>query len=163
MSLLCFEFDDCTFKFVPIVTTIGVTMAAKTRSSSARPTYGELIDIFNEVQRSSHNDENCLLSEFRKYYPKCPIGRPRRFFETVQRIAAPTQPSLISQPKLSGSPLQSYRKRVWQPRVRNPAGSAPAGKYHNGIVSLGRSTCSMHFSLGGLLLCRHVKLFYHSH
>ena len=41
------------------------------------------------------------------------------------RIVAPTQPSVIGEPKLTGSPLQTYRKRVWQPRIRNAAGSAP--------------------------------------
>ena len=105
--------------------TVGVTVSGiPTRSSSRRPTYGELIDIFQEVEGNSLNNEHSLVSEFRKQFPKCPIGRPKRFFETVQRIAAPTQPSLIGHPKLSGSPLQSYRKRVWQPRIRNTVGSA---------------------------------------
>ena len=48
-----------------------------------------------------------------------PIGRPSRFYETVDRIVAPTQPSILGTIKLQGSPLQTYRKRVWEPRIRN--------------------------------------------
>ena len=70
------------------------------------------------------NDADSLLLEFRKEFPNCPVGRPGRFFDIVQRIAAPTQPSTIGHARLAGSPLQSYRRRVWQARIRNAEGSA---------------------------------------
>ena len=47
------------------------------------------------------------------------MSRPTRFFDAVQRIVGPTRPSLRGSAKLTGSPLASYRRRVWQPRVRN--------------------------------------------
>ena len=76
-----------------------------------KPTYGELIDLFNKCP-----DNN----EYREQYPKIYIGRPRRFYETVKRIVAPTQPSLRGGSKISGSSLSTYRKRIWEPRIRNP-------------------------------------------
>lgn len=79
-----------------------------------KPTYGELIDLF---KKSEHNED--LLSHFKKIYPDISIGRPDRFYETVSRIVAPTQPSALGKPKLCGSPLTSYRKRTWEPRIRN--------------------------------------------
>ena len=94
-------------------------MAVSTRLALRRPTYGELIDLFEETEGENPNDEDLLVSKFRKLYPKISIGRPRRFYETVSRIVAPTQPSLISKPKLCGSPLATYRKRTWKPRIRN--------------------------------------------
>lgn len=86
-----------------------------------KPTYGELIDIFEETERECPNSEDLLCDKFKAHYPKISIGRPRRFYETVSRIVAPTKPSLRGECKLYGSPLASYRKRVWQPRIRNLA------------------------------------------
>lgn len=86
-----------------------------------KPTYGELIDLYEETERECPNNEDLLYSKFKKIYPKIYIGRPRRFYDTVARIVAPTQPSLIGKRKLYGSPLSSYRKRTWEPRIRNPA------------------------------------------
>jgi hypothetical protein len=39
--------------------------------------------------------------------------------DSIQRIVGPTRPFLLGAAKLTGSPLASYRKRVWQPRIRN--------------------------------------------
>ena len=86
---------------------------------AGKPTYGELIDLLAETEHESPNDEDLLFSKFKTLYPSISVGRPRRFYETVSRIAAPTQPSLIGVPKLCDSPLSSYRKRTWEPRIRN--------------------------------------------
>ena len=85
-----------------------------------KPTYGELIDIFEEAERECPNNEEVLCSKIKQLYPKIPIGRPRRFYETVSRIVAPTKPSLRGECKLQGSSLTFYRKRTWEPRIRNP-------------------------------------------
>ena len=91
-------------------------MAISTRSASLRPTYGELIDLFEETERKSPNDEEILFSEFKKLYPMIHVGRPKRFYEIISCIVAPTKRSLIGKPKLA---LASYRKRTWEPRIRN--------------------------------------------
>ena len=84
------------------------------------PTYGELIDWFQCVQDEHFDDEAVLCALFNEKYPHIKISRPRRFFDTVQRIASAVQPSLRGRVPLSGSALESYRKRIWRPRVRNP-------------------------------------------
>ena len=96
-------------------------MISKTLSILAyqKPTYGELIDLLEEVDVENPNDENLLYSKFKALYPNIYVGRPRRFYETVSRLAAPTKNSLRGNASLTGSPLGSYRKRVWQPRLRN--------------------------------------------
>ena len=85
-----------------------------------QPTYGELIDLFELVEDEHSGDETVLCALFRENYPDIDIGRPGRFFETVQSIVAPVQSSMLRKPPLSGSPLVSYRRRKWKPRVRNP-------------------------------------------
>lgn len=92
--------------------------------AATKPTYGELIDIFTEVERDHPNDGGLLSSKVHELYPTIPIGRPSRFYDTVQRIVGPTRPSLIGESKLVGSPLASYRKRVWEPRLRNSSNSS---------------------------------------
>ena len=59
--------------------------------SSCTPTYGVLIDLLD----SCGGDVGRLVSEFKELYPSVPVGSPRRFHDTVRRIAAPTRPSLI--------------------------------------------------------------------
>lgn len=88
-------------------------------TAAKKPTYGELIDMYDEVQYESPENEDLLCSKFRLLYPNIRVGRPRRFYETVMRIAAPTKPSLRGKSKLNGSPLFSYRRRIWEPRIRN--------------------------------------------
>ena len=90
-------------------------------TAARRPTYGELIDLYKETECECPDNEELLCSNFRKFYPKIYVGRPRRFYETVVRIVAPTRPSLRGESRLSGSPLSSYRRRRWEPRVRNLA------------------------------------------
>ena len=94
-------------------------------AGSSTPTYGDLIDLYEEVKSKNPNNVEVLLSEFKKIYPECPVGRATRFYDAVQRIIAPTKPSVIKKPCLNGSPLQSYRRKEWKPRIRNPMGSAP--------------------------------------
>lgn len=78
-----------------------------------------MIDLLAEVeQEESYNIANALFDRFSKLHPNVVLGRPSRFYDTVKRIAAPTKPSLVGPSKLSGSPLVSYRKRVWVPKVQ---------------------------------------------
>ena len=72
--------------------------------------------------KQSPSDYATLCSNFKKLYPHIRIARPKRFYDTVSRIAAPTKPSCKGDSKLCGSPLATYRKREWVPRVRNTAG-----------------------------------------
>ena len=88
------------------------------------PTYGELIDLFSFIEEEHGSNEAMLCAKFKELYPHIEVGRPHRFFDTVQRIVAPSRPSAVSKPPLSGTPLSSYRRRVWKPRIRNP----PKGK-----------------------------------
>ena len=60
-----------------------------------------------------------LCTEICRRYPGISVGRPSRLFDTIQRIVGPTRPSLRGTAKLTGSPLASYRRRVWEPRIRN--------------------------------------------
>ena len=63
-----------------------------------------------------------LTEKFSSKYPYIPINRPSRFLDTVLRVAAPTKPSAVGQPKLVGSPLCSYLRRRWVPRTRHKQG-----------------------------------------
>ena len=85
------------------------------------PTYGELIDLYLIVEREDFNNETVLCAKFKELYP---LGRPRRFFETVQRIVAPVRPSSLGTVSITDSALITYRKRKWIPRSRN----TPKGK-----------------------------------
>lgn len=91
------------------------------------PTYGDLIDLLDE----SGNDVPSLTSKVRERFPEVSVGRAGRFYETVQRIAAPTKPSILGEAKLNGSPLATYRSRIWKPRIRtiNESATAP-GMYY---------------------------------
>ena len=82
-----------------------------------KPTYGELIDIFTELEGRA-DTADLLYSEICRRYPDISVGRPSRLFDTIQRIVGPTRPSLRGTAKLNGSPLASYRRRVWEPRIR---------------------------------------------
>ena len=84
-----------------------------------KPTYGELIDIFERLD-GQPNAPDMLSAEITKRYPGLSVSRPSRLYDTVKRIAGPTLPSLHGAAKLTGSPLASYRKRNWEPRIRNP-------------------------------------------
>jgi hypothetical protein len=90
--------------------------------SSPKPTYGELIHMLEAAEGQSkisgESVSELLASYFHRQYPFIPIGRPSRFHDTVQRIAAPTQRNTMGK-QLGGSPLRSYLQRVWMPRIRN--------------------------------------------
>ena len=86
-----------------------------------KPTYGELIDIFERLD-GQPNAPDMLSAEITKRNPGLSVSRPSRL-DTVKRIAGPTLPSLrgaTKLTKLTGSPLASYRKGNWEPRIRNP-------------------------------------------
>ncbi len=61
--------------------------------------------------------ETCLCARFKELYPNIVIGRPYRFLETVERIAAPVR---HGKSPLTGIELQLYRQRLWKSRIRNP-------------------------------------------
>ena len=89
-------------------------------SANKGPTYGELLEMLKRAERKASQSHGCtsqlLLNELKGSYPDIPIGRPGRFLDTVKRIAAPT---LTGKGKLGGTPLRSYLKRQWSPRIRN--------------------------------------------
>lgn len=80
-------------------------------SVGALPTYDALIDMFEEFGSD-------LCAEISKRFPFISIKRPGRLVDTITRIVAPTKPSLNRVAKVTGSPLRSYRQRIWEPRVR---------------------------------------------
>ena len=69
------------------------------------PTYGELIQMLESAEGEAKISEDSvpelLLYYFHRQYP---IGRASRFYDTVQRIAAPTRSSARVK-QLDGSPL----------------------------------------------------------
>ena len=81
--------------------------------------YGDLIDLYE----SAANDD-IFIKKFNEAFPSYNLSRPKRLIETVQRIVAPTRPSLRGPPKLNGSSLLTYRQRLWKPQVPNPVGSS---------------------------------------
>ena len=77
-------------------------------SAYKKPTYGELIDLLEEVEQESPNNESLLYSKFQVLYPNIYVGHPRRFYETLTCLAAPTKSSLREKVSLTGSLLTSY-------------------------------------------------------
>ena len=53
---------------------------------------------------------------------KSQIGRTDRFWDTVKRLAAPSQPSLTGKIASEGTQLSHYRSKTWEPRIRNKTG-----------------------------------------
>ena len=91
------------------------------------PTYGELINLLETAEtecnaETSDSVADLLAAKFCEKYRNIPINRPSRFLDTIKRIAAPTRPSAIGQQKLEGSPLRSYLRRRWVPRIRHKQG-----------------------------------------
>jgi len=83
-------------------------------------TYGQIIDLFEECDRTFPGDAIYLATAFKKAAPVLNIGRPGRFYDSIVRIVAPTHPALRNEKAvLQGTPLRSYRNRVWMPRIRN--------------------------------------------
>ena len=64
------------------------------------------------------SDQHLLCMELSKRFPSISTKRPGRLVDTITRIVAPTKPSLNGVLRLTGSPLRSYRQRIWEPRVR---------------------------------------------
>ena len=95
------------------------------------PTYRELIKLLNKAETAASSRQPGVLStaellttQFSRLYPHIKIGRPGRFLETVRRIDGP-----IRNGKLKGTCRQSYLKRRWTPRTRNP-GTQCEGMYN---------------------------------
>lgn len=105
----------CTCMYHQLIFSVGV---------GEYPTYGGLIDLYLIVEREDFNDETVLCAKFKELYPHICIGRPRRFFETVQRIVAPVRPSSLGTVSITDSASVTYRKRKWLPHSRN----TPKGK-----------------------------------
>jgi len=87
-----------------------------------KPLYGELIDMLNEAEDEAENPgqvSHLLVQKFNDLYRHIETGRPESFYDTACRIAAPTKPSLRGTAKLTGSPLVSYKRREWIPKIRN--------------------------------------------
>jgi len=95
------------------------------------PTYGELIDLLTELE-GRPNTIDFLCSEICKRYPNLCVSRPTRLFDTINHIAGPTRPSLRGPAKLAGSPLVTYRKRIWKPRTRTA--KAPGNKLTQNLI-----------------------------
>ena len=53
-----------------------------------RSTFGELIDRYEEFEWQT-DAANLLCSKVSRQYPSLSIGRPSRFYDTVQRIVGP--------------------------------------------------------------------------
>ena len=106
---------------LPIIYSMNFSCFVRSMTSQ-KPTYGELIEMLlsaeEEAKINGESISELLLSIFRRRYPHISIGRASRFYDTVRRIAAPTQSSTRLR-QLDGSPLRSYLKRVWMPRIRN--------------------------------------------
>ena len=79
-------------------------------------------EIACESDSRKHSVADILTEKFTSSYPHIPISRPTRFLDAVKRIAAPTKPSALGEQKLLGSPLVTYRRRVWIPRNRHKQG-----------------------------------------
>ena len=86
------------------------------------PTYGDLIKLLEEAESAGGPTAEALVVKFSSWFPHIPISRSNRFLDTIRRIAAPTRPSTVGGAKLEGSPLRSYLKRHWAPRIRNAPG-----------------------------------------
>ena len=111
------------------------------RQEEATVTYGDLIDLYESVMISADSAEgkqsqDLFVERMHESFPGYYLSRPKRFIETVQRIVAPTRPSLRGPPKLSGSPLSTYRKRTWKPRVPNPTGSSSGAESQCCYISI---------------------------
>lgn len=64
------------------------------------------------------NDQHLLCVKLTERFPSISTKRPGRVVDTITRIVAPTKPALNGVLRLSGSPLRSYRQRIWEPRIR---------------------------------------------
>ena len=87
--------------------------------SFKKPIYGELIDLFEQSDNAEQLLSNFLIS-FSDM--KSQIGRTDSFWDTVKRLAAPSQPSLTGKIALEGTQLSQYRSKTWEPRIRNQTG-----------------------------------------
>ena len=105
--------------------------------ASANPTYGDLINLLEaaetEAKTTGDSVSDLLVAHFHQRYPLVSIGRASRSYDTVRRIAAPTRTSTRPS-QLDGSPLRSYLKRIWIPRIRNGKQGLLCFKKSMGII-----------------------------
>ena len=86
----------------------------------AAPTYGDLIDLLQECEDlcgdcADSSIAETLYSKFTSRHPNISIGRPKRLYDAVMRIVAPTRPSLRGGSKISGPDLVLHRTKEWIP------------------------------------------------
>ena len=92
------------------------------------PTYQQLIELLEEAEKLASQPgavlsaAELLNTNFSRLYPHIKIGRPGRFLETVRRINGP-----LLKGKLEGSCRESYLRKEWKPRIRNPCPSQSGG------------------------------------
>ena len=82
------------------------------------PIYGDLIDLLQESENcvdESTSVPDILFEKFQLAHPHVNVGRPKHLYDTVKRIAAPTQPSLRGSSKICGPALALYRSKTWVP------------------------------------------------
>ena len=111
-AILNFFADDCCY------------------ANEAVITYGDLIDLYDlassRAQQSGISIKDELIKLFHETFPFHNLtSRPERYLKTVERIVAPTKPSLKGPSKLNDSDLLTYCHTIWKPRVGNPT----AGQY----------------------------------
>ena len=121
MALLCSQSCMQTILLYCLHQVQWLKMAA---SKEVWPTYGELINMLKISEKKAETMCNSgvaelLTAEFHHKFPQTSISRPSRSLDTVRRLEAPTRPSALGQRKLDGSPLKSYLKRKWIPRIWN--------------------------------------------
>lgn len=91
--------------------------------ATPQPTHGVLVDLLEHTEDAcSRNSSLCLkhvlVAWFQQLFPTArKITRPCRFEAIVRRIAAPIKPSTRGESKLKGAELESYRQKVWAPKL----------------------------------------------
>jgi len=63
-----------------------------------------------EAEQHSDNTAHSLAQKFATLYPHIPVTREDTFLKTVQRLAAPTQPSTVDPSTLQGLALTQYKE-----------------------------------------------------
>lgn len=81
--------------------------------------YGDLLDIFAKYE-DDPNIAEMIFCTIKELYPRIEISRPSRVLDSVRRIVAPTRQSARGDAKIVGLSLETYRKKVWEPRIRTP-------------------------------------------
>ena len=94
---------------------INISLCDVTECSN--PTYGELINLLTKFE-GQPDAADLLCSELSARYPHLSVSHPTRLLDIIKCLAGPTRPSIRGPTKLVGTPLATYRKRVWKARTR---------------------------------------------